>query len=209
MIKLKFKIIMYKYDSKGFIVKKRKYKNLYAEDLKLNDVLDEILIKFNEDTELQHHSAVIIDIQDILWGKYFKINSEQAFADERIREDYYEYKLIDLCKQFKFDSKRIEVSINPPIGGYVGANRGIHYFFHTNEKDIHHIPHIHVKYGNVEFRVNLITLEILDKKTFKNPKKTAIALKMIELNQKELINYWNKVVVNGESIKFKMYLPDR
>lgn len=32
---------------------------------------------------------------------------------------------------------------------------------------------------------------------------------MIKKNQLELLNYWNKVVINGENIPFKMYFPSR
>lgn len=52
------------------------------------------------------------------------------------------------------------------IGGDVGRCRGIHFFFHTNEKDLHHVPHIHCKHGSLEFRVNLKDLSIMDTKKF-------------------------------------------
>lgn len=57
-----------------------------------------------------------------------------------------------------------------------------------------------------EFRVNLITLDILDK-AFKNNKYTKIAIDVIKTNRLELLRYWEKVVLKGESVKFKMYVP--
>ena len=53
----------------------------------------------------------------------------------------------------------------------------------------------------------MLTLTIIDKNTFKNYSKTKLVLKLIEENKEDLINYWNRVVVNGESIKFKMFFP--
>ena len=62
------------------------------------------------------------------------------------------------------------------------------------------------KSGNIEYRVNLNTLEIMDKIIFKNPRKNKLALNTIRDHQQDLLNYWNKVVVNGESIKYKMFV---
>ena len=35
-----------------------------------------------------------------------------------------------------------------------------------------------------------------------NPRKNKLVLSTIKDNQQDLLNYWNKVVVNGESIKY-------
>lgn len=120
--------------------------------------------------------------------------------------DYYHIPIGKLEEQFYISKAVFEVVLDLEIGGTVGEYRGINFFFHTNEKDIHHIPHIHCKYSGEEFRVNLITLDILDK-AFKNNKYTKIAIDVIKTNRLELLRYWEKVVLKGESVKFKMYVP--
>lgn len=206
MINLRFKIITYEYTTEQIKKNIKYYTNSYECKMKLGDILNGLIGKFYVDT--YNHFAYIRSLELKLWGNYFKnLNSNSTFCDEREVSDYYKYKIGDLCNQFHINKGIIEVWIDPPIGGSVGCCRGIHFFFHTNEKDLHHIPHIHVKQGEVEFRVNLLTLTIIDQKTFKNTSKTKLALNLIEKNQEDLINYWNKVVVEGESIKFKMFCP--
>lgn len=201
-----FKVITYKYVNTKIKEIVNYHRNSYDDKIKLQEILNDLIDIYDKSSST--HSALIYDFETILWGKYFtNMNKEGCLLDERITENYYEYSIGSLCSQFDIENKELEVWINPPIGGYVGRNRGIHFFFHTNEKDIHHTPHIHIKSGEIEFRVNLETLQVLDKKTFKSKAKTKLALQMIRLNQKELINYWNAVVINGETIKFKMYFP--
>jgi len=202
MIKLKFKIVIFRYN-KIIVKKKMFYSGYYNENLTMKEVLNDIALKKCKDHK--EHGILIINFRDMLWKYYFK--NEAQLVDERNVCIYYNYKLKDLSEQFHFENNRLEVWIDPGIGGYVGKNVGIHYFFHTNEKDIHHTPHIHVKNGNIEFRVDLYNLKIMDKKTFKSKSKTKMAIEMIKLNQNDLINYWHKVVIKGESIKFKMYFP--
>lgn len=207
MRKLKFKITTYEYVGYKILEKTNFYEAGYEDNIRLIDILEQLRIKFDKKSD--YCRAIILDFSSILWGKYFKkIDSENnMLLDERRFEDYYKYKIGDLCSQFDIEEKELEILFNPPIGGDVGRHRGIHYFFHTAEKDIHHRPHIHIKSGDTEFRVTLDSIEILDKNTFKSPKKTKLAIELVKLNQEELLNYWNKVVINGESIKYKMYFP--
>ena len=206
MRKLRFKVIVYEYIENKINKKIFNYENCYNDDMKLGDIVDDICEKFDKNSEF--HRPLIMGINKLLWNRYFeKVNSAFNLIDERRSSDYFKFKIGELCSQFGIDNNEIIISINPPIGGDVGIHRGIHFFFHTNEKDRHHIPHIHVKNGNTTFRIGLEKINILDDKTFKNPKMTKIALKMVELNRKELIDYWNRVVIKGESIKFKMYFP--
>lgn len=201
--KLTFKITVYHYYKDTINQTDYTYGEIYDDSIKLGEIIDDICInKIHISTSKNN---VIIETNELLWDKYFK--NLYSLIDERKTSEYLKYKICDLCNQFDIQNKIINISINPPMGGYVGRNKGIHYFFHTNEKDLHHIPHIHVKSGKITFRVDLKSLKIMDKTIFKNPKKNKLALKMIKLNQKELIDYWNKVVIKGEKIKFKMYLP--
>ncbi len=203
---LNFKIITYKTINYKILESEHYYSNDYDDRTRLKAILNEIAKKY--DKESQTHRVIICNFKNILWDKYFNnINCENGLIDERSIDNYYDYKIGDLCKQFDVENTTLKVLVNPPFGDGVGRAKGIHYFFHTNEKDIHHIPHIHVKSGDIEFRINLQTLQIIDNKTFKNPKKTKEAVLMVKNNQKELLNYWEKVVIKGEKIKFKMFLP--
>jgi len=206
MRKLKFKVIVYEYVEDRINKKIYYYEEKYDDNIKLGKIVDNICEKFDKNNEI--HRPTIMGLNCLLWSKYFKnVNYEGNLVDERTSIEYFKYKIGDLCKQFEIAKQEIVILINPPIGGVVGRKNGIHYFFHTNESDLHHKPHIHVKSGDIIFRIGLEDLKILDSKTFKNPKKTKMAVEMVRINQKGLINYWNKVVVNGETIKFKMYFP--
>ena len=144
MIDLKFKIIIYKYTTKNINKNVTYYTNSYDCERKLCDILNGLISKFYFD--IDNHFAYIDSLESKLWNKYFKnLNSNCTFYNERKVEDYYKYKIGDLCNQFRINQQIIEVWIDPLIGGSVGYCRGIHFFFHTNEKDLHHIPHIHVK----------------------------------------------------------------
>ena len=199
MRKLKFKILVHE-DFNEIISYDE---NNYNDNQSLNEIIRILVKKYTKNSK--NARAIILNFYEMTWGQFFNMSYE--LCDERKEYEYYKYKIGALCEQFNLENQIIVLAINPPIGGGVGINRGIHYFFHTNEKDIHHVPHIHVKSGSIEFRVNLNTLEIMDKNIFKNNKKNKLALDMIKKNQQGLINYWNKVVINGESIKFKMFFP--
>ena len=202
MPKLKFKIITYDYTD--FIKENYLFdEDFYSDNLSLEEVINSVLKKNNINIV---KCLTILNFDEITWGQYFKNCDYEGLHDERTEYDYYNYKIKKLCEQFHLENQMIILAVNPPIGADMGRNRGIHYFFHTNERDIHHVPHIHVKSGNIEYRVNLNTLEIMDKIIFKNPRKNKLALNTIRDHQQDLLNYWNKVVVNGESIKYKMFV---
>lgn len=181
----------------------------YDENLTLNDILKDLYQQYSqekvkpEDLQPFGHCALI-------WGYDF-IEFNYKLEGLESENDIYEYLNISigyLEKKFNITQMQFEIWLDPPIGGTVGRCRGIHFFFHTNEKDIHHRAHIHCKCGREEFRVDLNDLKIIDK-PFKNKSRTKKALEIIKINQLELKRYWNDVVVNGEKVKFKMYLPSR
>ena len=120
-------------------------------------------------------------------------------------EDYdvNNYLLRDLEDQFKLSHHVLEVLVGGGIGGGVGDYHGIHFFFHTNEKDRHNKPHIHCKYSGEELRIDLNRLTIMDKE-FKNNRINKLAIECVRKNQDSLIKYWNEVVIKGEKVKFKM-----
>lgn len=47
----------------------------------------------------------------------------------------------------------------------------------------------------------------MDTKKIHDNRITSLAIKCIKINQKDLLRYWENTVVNGQSVKFKMYLP--
>lgn len=122
----------------------------------------------------------------------------------------YEYKNIpikELEKQFGISKTVFEVRLDLEAGGTVGECDGIRFFFHSNENSGHHDAHIHCEYSGEVISISLTNFDILSGRGFSNRKRTKLALDLIELNQENLLKYWNDVVVNGESVKFKMYIP--
>ncbi len=149
---LKFKVIIYFYKNDHIIENIKSVDIEYYDYETLNDIFSKIMFGvYGED----NHSVYFEGLSKILWENYFP--KLYKLFDERLEDKYYDYSIKKLKKQFDFGKKRYKIMIDPPIGGDVGYNRGIHFFFHLNEKDIHHEPHIHVKHGEIEFRVNLIT----------------------------------------------------
>ena len=107
-----------------------------------------------------------------------------------------------LEEYFKISERTLSLHYIDGIGGTLGESEGIRYFFHTREKDLHNIPHIHCEYSGEEFRVNLYTLEIMDD-SFKSRKKTKLAMDVVIKNKDEFIRIWNLAVVKGLPFEFK------
>ena len=107
-----------------------------------------------------------------------------------------------LEEYFKISERTLSLHYIDGIGGTLGESEGIRYFFHTREKDLHNIPHIHCEYSGEEFRVNLYTLEIMDD-SFKSRKKTKLAMDVVTKNKDEFIRIWNLAVVKGLPFEFK------
>lgn len=176
----------------------------YSEDKTLREVLHEIYLEYNK---VEKNNNVdwegycdIFRINEFFWGQFF--DKEFAANMEYSFLDYKDMTIGDLNKQFKITNMIIPVVLNKDKGAGVGDEEGIEFFFHTNEKDIHHRRHIHCKYAETTTRVDLDTLEPIDEPFKKS--KMKFAIKMIKENQKDLQNYWDTVVVKGETIKFKM-----
>lgn len=204
-LNLKFKIMIYK-DEKSFY-EVFNINRKYYENVTLNYILKGFYIEYSQDKRSDEDLNGFEHYSLIYEQNLFEINYK--FVDIKLEPSIYNYMNIPikfLEEQFTITKNIFEIWLDSGVGGDVGRCRGIHFFFHTNEKDLHHVPHIHCKCGEEEFRVNLNNLKIMDKE-FKNRKRTKIALEIIKKNQKELIKYWNNVVVKGEMIKFKMYFP--
>ena len=117
-------------------------------------------------------------------------------------DDVMNTKIGVLEEYFKISERTLSLHYLQGIGGTLGESEGIRYFFHTREKDLHNIPHIHCEYSGEEFRVNLYTLEIMDD-SFKSRKKTKLAMDVVTKNKDEFIRIWNLAVVKGLPFEFK------
>ena len=117
-------------------------------------------------------------------------------------DDVMNTKIGVLEEYFKISERTLSLHYLQGIGGTLGESEGIRYFFHTREKDLHNIPHIHCEYSGEEFRVNLYTLEIMYD-SFKSRKKTKLAMDVVTKNKDEFIRIWNLAVVKGLPFEFK------
>lgn len=207
MINLNFRIISCYSDLKTL---EQKYVEInlsanYNSTKRLKSILKEIYLTYginnNHWNNGWENHCDIFQINELFWSQFF--NNDIIYNLKYTQEDYTKMKIGDLEKQFHISKAMILLYLNyDGKGGSVGNTEGITFFFHTNEKDLHHIPHIHCKYSGIETRINLKTLKVIDKPFKKNKMKKA--LEIIQKNQEELINYWNVVVVNGETMKFKI-----
>lgn len=199
------KEIIVKYNIKFIEKVTNSSKKYYNQEIKISDncTLSELLEILEKKYALgMGYTFLITNLNQILWGKYnFKM-----LDDDRNELDYYKMKLRKLNMYNNVTENKLQIEIISGIGGEVGRIKKIVFFFHMNEKDIHrNTPHIHCKHAGEEIRVNLNTLQIMDKREFKSKSNTKLALKAIKCNQEGLLKYWNDVVINGEKgVKYKM-----
>ena len=117
-------------------------------------------------------------------------------------DDIMNTKIGVLEEYFKISERILSLHYVDGIGGTLGEREGLKFILHTREKDLHNTPHIHCEYSGEEFRVNLYTLEIMDK-SFKSRKKTKLAMDVVSRNKDEFIRIWNLAVVKGLPFEFK------
>ena len=149
-------------------------------------------IKLSKEQEKYKYS----NLPDFIFGCFNLISFDY---DE---DEVMNTKIGVLEEYFKISERTLSLHYLQGIGGTLGESEGIRYFFHTREKDLHNIPHIHCEYSGEEFRVNLYTLEIMDD-SFKSRKKTKLAMDVITKNKDEFIRIWNLAVVKGLPFEFK------
>lgn len=205
MVTLTFKVFSIFYGNK---TKKRKCTEInvikeYDENNTLREVLKDLYYeyephngKYNNDWE---NHCDIFHINELLWGQFFK--KDFASNISYTFSDYKAMTIDNLNKQFNIANMVIPVFLNKDKGASVGTSEGIDFFFHPRE-DNHNKPHIHCEYSGKTIRIDLTTLEVTHGSF--NKSKIKYAIKKIKENQEELIDYWNRFVKNGETIKFKM-----
>lgn len=146
----------------------------YDANLKLSDIIKKLYQKYSQghfpedDLSAFGYFALIYNpnLFEIKYKFKHLMTEPKVFNYENIQ-------IKDLQEQFNITKKEFEIWFEPHIGGSVGRCRGIHFFFHPDEKDIHHNPHIHCKCGGKELRVDLNEIKIIDK-PYKNPEKKAV-----------------------------------
>lgn len=202
MIKLKFNVCSFYCPSENAKQQCKKYSVLesYDENRIFSDIMLEIHSKYKIDNG-KYENYFIPHLTELMWGQYF--SKEICYAIDNSEEEYYKIKLCDLEKQFNISGMIIPVYLNyDGIGKAIGAVEGIKLYFHFNEKDLHHRPHIHCKYSGIETRIEIDTLKALDKPFKKS--KMKVALETIEKHKVELLNYWEKAIINGEPIELNI-----
>ncbi len=213
MIELKFDIKSFYYDKSSAKFSYVEYKNetiKFKEELMLKDVFKYIYMNYGIEKDAFYKSTWytkfdlnVSDYNEFFWEQYFDknicYNLKYAF------NDYKNKTLIELENQFNISKFKFPILLNfqGQKGAGIAKKEGIKFFFHTNEKSIHHMPHIHCKYSGEEIRIDLTNILIIDK-PFKNKKKSKVALDFCRKYKHELIEYWNKVVINGENMKFEL-----
>lgn len=171
--------------------------NKYDENVTLEYVVKDLINKYAIPDIFGEIHFAIINLKDIWDGVI-----DDALIENTI-VDYDSLKQVSLKKleeQFDISKKFFVLEINTCTGGTGGVSNGVRFFFHTNEKDLHHRPHIHCEYGGKEMRIEIETLKILDK-PFKNKSRVRYAKKIVLNNRDALLDYWNRVINKGESYK--------
>ena len=213
MIELMFNIKSYYYDKNKDELLFKEYEDekiSFNENLKFKEVLKKIYKNYGIEKDIFYktnwyikYDLDVVDYNEFFWKQYF--NEKIYYNLEYTFGDYKNKTLEELEIQFHISKFYFPILLNfqGGRGAGVAEKEGIKFFFHTNEKNIHHKPHIHCKYSGEEMRIDLVDDIIIDK-PFKTSKKSKIALEFCKQYKKELIDYWDKVVINGEYIKFEI-----
>lgn len=143
------------------------------------------------------------DLCEKTWLNFF----DYDFLFRRMGIDSFHYKwlhnkLKDIDISFNLFSDEITIVIDGPgIGGLIEEVEGIQFIIHSNEKDKHkYNPHVHVKYGNEELFIYIKDGMVLNNASFKNRKKTKIAINYVLEHKKKLLESWNKITNSNLNI---------
>ena len=171
----------------------------FPDGLTLMQALVELRKQYGFDN---NYHGLILHIKDYVWGKY----SFKDLIDENDDSEYYNLTLKQLEDEFEISTRIADIHFVQGIGGVVGKYKGIRFFFGSDEKQRHGKGHghIHCQYGNITYRIDIEDLIVMDEVMFKNPKLNKIAMDLVTLNQKGLIEYWNNLINKGIHSNFKM-----
>ncbi len=199
MINLNFEVFSFYYPNNNERQKYKKYVvyREYDKNLTLYDVLLDLHSKYKIDNGM-YENYFIPHINELMWKQYF--SKDICNMIDNSESEYYKLTLAEIEKQFNISSMVIPVYLNlDGIGKAIGIKEGVKFFFHFNEKDLHHKPHVHCEYSGHETRIEIKTLKVLDKPFKKS--KMKVAFEFIEKNREELLNYWERTIINGESVE--------
>lgn len=165
-------------------------------DMTLKESIDYIFNLYNIKLSKEQKKHKYSNLTEYIFGCFKSISFDYN------EDEVMNTKIGVLEEYFKISERILSLHYIDGIGGTLGESEGIRYFFHTREKDLHNIPHIHCEYSGEEFRVNLYTLEIMDN-SFKSRKKTKLAIDVVSKNKDEFIRIWNLAVVKGLPFEFR------
>lgn len=171
-------------------------KDFINTDMTLKESIDYIFNLYNIKLSKEQKKHKYSNLTEYIFGCF------KSILFDYNEDDVMNTKIGALEEYFKISERILSLHYVDGIGGTLGESEGIRYFFHTREKDLHNIPHIHCEYSGEEFRVNLYTLEIMDN-SFKSKKKTKLAIDVVSKNKDEFIRIWDLAVVKGLPFKFK------
>ena len=205
MIKLKLNINSmeikddYSYKDNYFYVEKE-----YSEQTTFKEVLDCLYDEYKIGKNFSKIKYYSWNLNEVFWGAMF--SKSICNCMDYSLGDYFPLSLLELENQFNISDKTLDLWINVDgMGETLGEKEGVKFVFHLDEKDVHSgTPHIHVEYAEQATRINLVTLEIMDKPLKKA--KMKIALDVVKENQECFLNYWNTKVIKGEPLKFRLKL---
>ena len=165
-------------------------------DMTLKESIDYIFNLYNIKLSKEQKKHKYSNLTEYIFGCFKSISFDYN------EDEVMNTKIGVLEEYFKISERILSLHYIDGIGGTLGESEGIRYFFHTREKDLHNIPHIHCEYSGEEFSVNLYTLEIMDN-SFKSRKKTKLAIDVVSKNKDEFIRIWNLAVVKGLPFEFR------
>ena len=165
-------------------------------DMTLKESIDYIFNLYNIKLSKEQKKHKYSNLTEYIFGCFKSISFDYN------EDEVMNTKIGVLEEYFKISERILSLHYIDGIGGTLGESEGIRYFFHTREKDLHNIPHIHCEYSGEKFRVNLYTLEIMDN-SFKSRKKTKLAIDVVSKNKDEFIRIWDLAVVKGLPFEFK------
>lgn len=151
----------------------------------------------------KQYAYYLENIYQILWSEFF----DEEFIDNMIKNiDTQDYSKLDvtineLNEQFHLEGKRLALV----IGSENSQINGIRFFFHTKEHKHSASPHIHCLYCGVEKIIDLKTLEFINE-PFKSIYTSRLAINLVTKYQKSLIDYWDRVLTEGETVEFDVTL---
>lgn len=201
IVKLSFKIVSFYFEQPSDSQKHKTYNvtNDFDENLTLKDVV--LSLKAKYETKSAINNYYIPDFTELLWQQYF--SGDLCYYISISEEKYYNLSLKDLSSQFNISNIIITLWLNKDgIGKAIGVKEGVKIYFNSNERDLHHNPHVHCEYSGKKVRIEIDPIKVLDSPFKKS--KMDIAISIIKEHKTELIEYWNRTIINGEPIELEI-----